>query len=109
MCIRDRYKMLRRMSWWTYFAVIAALLVVFTPLGWKVNGSYRWIHFGFMNLQPSEFAKLAILLVLEPYRVERLTSFTDPWRDSGGSGYQVVQAWIALASGGWYGQGIGAG
>ncbi len=51
----------------------------------------------------------AILAVIEPYRVRRLLSFTDPLENADGSGYQVVQGWIAMASGGWTGQGLAGG
>jgi len=44
---------------------------------------------------------------LEPYRRERLLSFLDPWADPEGSGFQTVQAMIALGSGGLFGVGLG--
>ena len=44
---------------------------------------------------------------LEPYRRERLFSFLDPWADPEGSGFQTVQAMIALGSGGLFGVGLG--
>lgn len=52
------------LTWLFYGTVFLLLLAVFPPLGHKVNGSYRWINFGFFNLQPSEFAKLAIVIML---------------------------------------------
>ena len=52
---------------------------------------------------------LVLLIALEPYRIRRVTSFIDPYADSSGAGYQVVQGWIALASGGWTGQGLASG
>ena len=52
---------------------------------------------------------LSLLIAVEPYRILRVTSFIDPFADSSGSGYQVVQGWIALASGGWTGQGLASG
>lgn len=54
------------------------------------------------------FVPLAILAVLiEPYRVQRLLVFLNPWGDSQGSGYQIVQSLYALAMGGLNGVGIG--
>jgi cell division protein FtsW len=53
---------------------------------------------------------VAIVLLaiwLEPYRRERLFSFLDPWQDADGSGFQAVQAMIALGSGGVFGVGLG--
>jgi cell division protein FtsW len=53
-------------------------------------------------------AALALLLILfEPYRRERLTSFLDPFSDAGGSGFQAVQALTAIGSGGFFGVGLG--
>ncbi len=52
---------------------------------------------------------LALLVVIEPYRIKRLVSFLDPFADADGGGYQVVQGWIALATGGGWGAGLGSG
>jgi len=46
--------------------------------------------------------------VIEPYRMARLTSFTDPFRAASAGGYQTVQGLYAIASGGWWGLGLGA-
>ena len=51
----------------------------------------------------------AIAMIAEPYRMQRLTSFIDPWSDPFGSGYQLVQSLIAFGSGGLFGSGIGQG
>ncbi len=50
---------------------------------------------------------IALLIWMEPYRMERLLSFTDPWKDRFGSGYQLVQSQMAMARGGWFGVGLG--
>ncbi|MDQ3867152.1 MAG: putative lipid II flippase FtsW [Actinomycetota bacterium] len=52
-------------------------------------------------------ALAAIAIWLEPYRRARLLSFLDPWADPEGSGFQTVQAMIALGSGGIFGVGLG--
>jgi cell division protein FtsW len=44
---------------------------------------------------------------LEPYRRARLLAFLDPWADPEGTGFQTVQAMIALGSGGIFGVGLG--
>ena len=46
---------------------------------------------------------------LVPYRWERVTAFRNPWTDPLDSGYQLIQAWIAVGSGGIFGKGLGAG
>ncbi len=178
----------RRGMWPLYGATLMSLLLVLTPLGHTANGATRWIRLGPVNLQPSEFAKVALigilahyltanrgrlrdvvgvglpglgllaplivlviyqkdfgttvillglagvlyfvaglqwrwvagglgaalsllagLVIIEPYRVLRLTSFADPFADPDGAGYQVVQGWIALATGGWLGEGLATG
>lgn len=52
---------------------------------------------------------LAAVAVVQPYRVERLMTFLDPWATPFGSGYQLTQALIAFGSGGFFGLGIGEG
>jgi cell division protein FtsW len=53
-------------------------------------------------------AVLALVLALaEPYRRARLTAFIDPWADAGDTGFQAVQAMIAIGSGGLFGVGLG--
>jgi cell division protein FtsW len=46
-------------------------------------------------------------LIQEPYRLKRVTSFIDPWSDAQGSGFQLVQSFIALGRGGLTGVGLG--
>ncbi len=163
------------------------ILVLIPGIGRVVNGSARWLNFGFMAMQVSEFCKLAViiylasyivrhemalrqtilgfirpmlllsligaLLILEPdfgatvvilttalamlflagvplwqflvllaavaavlggvaisapYRLQRLTSFLDPWSVAFDSGYQLTQALIAFGRGGWFGVGLGS-
>jgi cell division protein FtsW len=178
---------LARVGWVLYFACMVGLLAVFIPgVGHKANGAIRWIAFGSLRLQPSEFMKLALVLVLaervnqlpggisdikkhvvpilavavpamalvlkepdfgttlilagitgmvlylggiptrwmatlagvgvmlavvvilaDPYRLGRVTSWLDPWAEADGGGYQVIMGWVALHYGGLWGQGLG--
>ncbi len=177
----------QRLSGLLLLAAFALLVLVLVPgIGREVNGSMRWIGFGAFNVQPSEIAKLFVviylagylvrrqaevreswagffkpfvvllpmagLLLLEPdfgatvvmmgaaaamlflggvgllrfgllvalavgalfvlvqtqeYRLQRLITFTDPWADQFGSGYQLTQALIAFGRGEWFGVGLG--
>lgn len=177
----------QRLGPWLLLSAFGVLLAVLVPgLGREVNGSMRWIGFGAFNVQPSEIAKvfvvmflggylirrqtevreswmgflkplivllpMAFLLLMEPdfgatvvmmgaagamlflggvglfrfsllvagavfavvalvyaqpYRMARLVTFTDPWSDQFGSGYQLTQALIAFGRGGWFGVGLG--
>ena len=46
-------------------------------------------------------------VMVEPYRMERITSFLNPSADPGGAGFQLIQAKLALGSGGLFGVGLG--
>lgn len=174
-------------GWWWLFGSLALLILVLIPgIGREVNGSQRWLPLGPFTLQPSEFAKLAIviylagymvrrehemrhkwqgflkpmtvlfattlllmiepdfgatvivaatafgmlfmagvkvghfmvvvlgalgallvLVVSEPYRVKRLTAYTDPWADPYDTGFQLTQSLIAFGRGEWTGVGLG--
>jgi cell division protein FtsW len=48
-----------------------------------------------------------LAIVIEPYRMQRLTGFLDPAGDPGGAGFQAIQAKIAMGSGGIFGVGLG--
>ena len=169
------------------FASVVLLGLVLVPgVGREVNGSYRWLPLGPINMQPSELAKLFMILflagylvrrghevrarfsgfakpmallvgisglllmepdygatavlfattlgmlflggvplvlflgwvaaglgvmvamvLLAPYRLQRLTTFMDPWVDPFNTGFQLTQALIAVGRGQWLGVGLG--
>lgn len=47
-----------------------ALLIAVLFIGSDIKGSHRWIDFGFINFQPSEYAKLAVIFILAHYLSE---------------------------------------
>ena len=179
-------RIMRKYRWAFYMAVMMALVGTYIPgLSYKANGAARWIGFGAANLQPSEFAKISVLVMLahfldryrrhigdwrvvvgsilvpavpcmlvlgQPdfgttaiigglcaimlfvaglrvthillgggaaavagtllvmsaqYRMNRITSFTDPWPNEAAEGYHIIQSWVAMHSGGLWGQGLG--
>ena len=51
-------------------------------------------------------AMVPILIIAEPYRLNRLSAFLNPWASPKGEGYQLLQSLYALGSGGWFGVGI---
>jgi cell division protein FtsW len=51
---------------------------------------------------------LAFLAISAPYRLQRLTSFLNPWADQFDTGYQLTQALIAFGRGEWFGVGLGS-
>ncbi|MGZ4431472.1 MAG: putative lipid II flippase FtsW [Gaiellales bacterium] len=54
-------------------------------------------------------AAAGLMVYIEPFRMQRILAFVDPWRDPAGSGYQNVQALLSLGSGGLFGHGLGNG
>lgn len=54
-------------------------------------------------------ALAAIAVMSADYRRERFLAFLDPWSDPGGTGFQAVQAQVALGAGGLTGRGLGEG
>lgn len=51
-------------------------------------------------------AVIPLLIILEPYRMKRLVAFVDPWANPKGEGYQLIQSYYALGSGGLFGVGL---
>lgn len=50
---------------------------------------------------------MIFLIVKEPYRLQRVITFLDPWKDATGDGWQVIQSLYAIGSGGLFGAGLG--
>jgi rod shape determining protein RodA len=65
-CLSIDYRTLTDKSHWIYIGVLAVLVYVLF-FGVVRGGSRRWIDFGVFNLQPSEFAKAAVALVLAKF------------------------------------------
>src|SRR3954447_18026357 len=53
---------IRWLAWPLLGAAVVSLALVFTPLGMTVNGNRNWLGFGGFTVQPSEFAKLALIV-----------------------------------------------
>ena len=66
----------------------------------------KWRHLALLSAVAT--IVLVFLVMGEEYRRRRLLAFLDPMKDPRGSGYQILQSYIALASGGLAGLGIGA-
>lgn len=66
------------------------------------------------GIKPRYFVALLVLvgvavplmIILEPYRMNRLVAFVDPWANPRGEGYQLIQSYYALGSGGLFGVGL---
>lgn len=85
----------------------ATAVMVATALGMMFLGGVRLWQF-VMVLALAGLA-LAVVALSSPYRLQRLTTFLDPWSDQFDSGYQLTQALIAFGRGEWFGAGLGGG
>ncbi len=83
------------------------VVLLATALGLLFLGGAPLWQFGLLLLLA--VAGGAVLVITSPYRLERVTSFLNPWADPLDSGYQLSQALIAFGRGEWTGVGLGNG
>jgi cell division protein FtsW len=83
----------------------ATVVTVGAAFGMLFLAGVRLAHFLLVML--GSVLALALLLVGEPYRLQRLLSFRDPWADQYDTGYQLTQSLIAFGRGEWFGVGLG--
>ena len=69
-----------------------------------LTGGARLKHLGLL-LIPAVML-VPVLILLEPYRLNRLMAFLDPWASPQGEGFQLIQSLYSLGSGGWFGVGL---
>ena len=111
-----------RSSWWGFLkplvimVLIGAALLAEPDLGALVVLAIAVMGMIFMAGMPLiqilgmialASAAVGLLIMVEPYRMARITAFTDPWAHAYGSGYQLTQALIAFGRGAWFGEGLG--
>jgi cell division protein FtsW len=186
---RVHYRIYRKLTYPILILAVLLLCLIFVPgIGHEVGGARRWVNIGGFAFQPSEPAKLAVIVFLayslaakkdrirgfstgflpnvlipgvivvlimaEPdfgtavalgllvfimnftggvrvgylagltvlslpvlylvvtnfgYMTRRILAFLDPWKDSDGAGFQMVQSFLAFGSGGIWGVGLGEG
>ncbi|MGN6474403.1 MAG: rod shape-determining protein RodA [Mycobacteriales bacterium] len=76
------YRTLRAYTPVLYVASLFGLLVVLTPLGSTINGAHSWIRLGGgFEVQPSEFAKIAVVLGIAMLLAEKREGRSEPTRN----------------------------
>ncbi len=70
----------QRLGWLMLIGAFGLLVMVIIPgIGREVNGSMRWIGFSFFNVQPSEIAKVFVVIYLAGYLVRRQKEVRESW------------------------------
>jgi len=100
------------------FALVGGLVMLEPDLGttccfvlillgllWMIGMPLRYFAVVLATLVGAVF----LLAYAAPYRWERMTTFLDPWKDAQNTGFHTVESLYALASGGWFGVGLGEG
>jgi len=82
----------------------AAFIAILSMIMLIVGGTrIIFVSFTAMAITPAIYKMLFDV----QFRRDRLLAFLDPWKDPSGTGYQIIQSWIALGSGGLTGLGLG--
>jgi cell division protein FtsW len=81
------------------------LLVIFLALLWVIGSPVR-LFAGMLGLMA--FA-MVVLIIVAPYRLQRITGFFNPQANALTVGWQSHEGKTAVGSGGWFGVGLGAG
>ncbi len=84
----------------------AFVVIVTIAMGILFLGGMNWRLFaGLIVMSTIGFV---LLVLMSPYRMQRVLGFMDPWADPFGKGYQLSHALIAFGRGEWFGVGLGA-
>lgn len=62
-----------------YIGSIILTALVFTPLGFSTHGATRWLNLGFTTIQPAEFLKIGVILMLSAYLANMKTKIHE-WK-----------------------------
>ncbi|MBI4476111.1 MAG: putative lipid II flippase FtsW, partial [Acidobacteria bacterium] len=84
------------------FGTAMAILLIAGIMIFAAGLSYTFL----LTLTLAAVPIAAMLLLRTPYRRQRLLAFLDPWSDPLQEGFQIIQSWIAIGSGGLFGRGL---
>ncbi|MBL4590525.1 MAG: cell division protein FtsW [Phycisphaerales bacterium] len=81
--------------------MVAACTIVLLGAGARIRHFAMFIPIGVMGVVAA--------IMTSPYRVDRITSFINPYKDPAGDGYHMIQSLATVSGGGVFGRGIGHG
>ena len=61
---RADYHILEKLAFWFFFLALILMAMVHTKFGVSINGARRWLKFGPLQFQPSEIAKIAVIVFI---------------------------------------------
>ena len=82
-----------------------ALALIILTMALAYLAGARPLHMG--AVAAAALPVVVVLVAMKPYRWRRMVAFMNPWDDPQGSGFQIIQSFLALGSGGWLGLGLG--
>lgn len=86
---------MKAISWGLYIvSIFLSILVMF--VGKEINGAKRWIDLGFVQFQPSEIAKVAVIIMLASYIVRNRKNFNNKWYRLGAWAIFAIPAGIVM-------------
>jgi cell division protein FtsW len=83
----------------------ATVVIMATAMGMMFLAGMQLRHFALLLIVV--LFGMSVIAISEPYRLQRLTTFLNPWANPFSSGYQLTQSLIAFGRGGWFGVGLG--
>ncbi len=93
------YLLLRQPDFGLTVTLITTTLILFFIANYNIK-----ILIGIVS---SFIVSALVLIIIKPYRMKRIFSFLNPWRDPQGSGFQLIQSFTSFGLGHWLGDGIG--
>ena len=81
-----------------------AVILILVGCGMLYLAGARFSHL--LSLGLAALPVIFVLIYRVPYRRRRLEAYLDPWQEPLGSGFQIVQSYLALGSGGLWGRGL---
>jgi cell division protein FtsW len=84
------------------YGTALTLLMIVGVMVFAAGLSYRYV----LGAGLAAIPILGAALMVERYRVTRLFTFLDPWADRQGEGFQIIQSFIAVGTGGVFGRGL---
>lgn len=87
------------------FGTAAVVVGVATLMVFAAGLTYRYVFGAAIVLLPAAM----VIAMSSAYRLERLKTFLDPWKDPLGQGFQIIHSLYAVGTGGLFGKGLMAG